>query len=310
LKRTTFIVNPNAGTGAAARQWPRIRRASERLLGPGEARFTRGAGDALGYAAEAVASGVDLLVCVGGDGTLNEVVNGLLSNPADARGSCVLGYVPCGTGCDLSRTLSIPRDPVRALEAIAGGVTRTVDAGRIAFRGNRGTTEQRFFHNVVSFGLGGEVDERVNRGSKALGGFLSFIRATLVSILLFRKKRVRFRVDGGAVMEAVAWNVAVANGRYHGGGMCVAPDAAADDGLLDVTVIGDLALWEVFLHLPKLYNGKLKTVAKVRTFVGKRIEAWSAQRVLLDVDGEQPGRLPAVIETVPGAIRLAATPPP
>ena len=309
MKRTTFIVNPNAGTGAAARQWPRIRRASERLLGPGEARFTRGAGDALDYAAEAVASGVDLLVCVGGDGTLNEVVNGLLSNPADARGSCVLGYVPCGTGCDLSRTLSIPRDPVRALEAIAGGETRTVDAGRIAFRGNRGTTEQRFFHNVVSFGLGGEVDERVNRGSKALGGFLSFIRATLVSILLFRKKRVRFRVDGGAVMEAVAWNVAVANGRYHGGGMCVAPDAAADDGLLDVTVIGDLALREVFLHLPKLYNGKLKTVAKVRTFVGKRIEAWSAQRVLLDVDGEQPGRLPVVIETVPGAIRLAATPP-
>ena len=310
LKRTTFIVNPNAGTGAAARQWLRIRPVSERLLGPGEVRFTRGEGDARRYAAEAVASGVELLVCVGGDGSLNEVVNGLLSSPGNARGSCILGYVPCGTGCDLSRTLSIPRDPVRALEAIAGGMTRTVDAGRIAFLGNRGVSEQRFFHNVVSFGLGGEVDERVNRGSKALGGFLSFIRATLVSILLFHKKRVHFRLDGGPVMEAIAWNVAVANGRFHGGGMCVAPDAAADDGLLDVTVIGDLALWEVFFHLSKLYNGKLKRVAKVRTFVGKRIEAWSPQKVLLDVDGEQPGRLPAVIETVPHAIRLAVAPSP
>jgi YegS/Rv2252/BmrU family lipid kinase len=308
LKRTTFIVNPNAGTGAAARQWPRVRRVSGSLLGPVESRFTRGPGDALRYAAEAAVSGVDLLVCVGGDGTLNEVVNGLLSTPADVRGSCVLGYVPCGTGCDLSRTLSIPRDPVRAVEAIAGGRTRTLDAGRVAFRGNRGAPERRFFHNVVSFGLGGEVDERVNRGSKALGGFVSFIRATLLSVLLFRKKRIRFRLDGGAAMEAVAWNVVVANGRFHGGGMCVAPDAAADDGLLNVTVIGDLALWQVFLHLPKLYNGKLKRVARVRTFVAKRIEAWSTQRVLLDVDGEQPGRLPVVIETVPGAIRMAADP--
>ncbi|MCF8061645.1 MAG: diacylglycerol kinase family lipid kinase, partial [Deltaproteobacteria bacterium] len=209
MKRTTIIVNPNAGTGAAARQWPRIRTVSERLLGPGEVRFTRGPGDALRFAAEAAGSGAELLICVGGDGTLNEVVNGLLSNRAAARGLCVLGYVPCGTGCDLSRTLAIPRDPVRALEVIACGTTRTVDAGRIGFRGNRGAAGQQFFHNVVSFGLGGEVDERVNRGSKALGGFLSFIRATLLSILLFRKKRVCFRLDEGPVVETIAWNIVV-----------------------------------------------------------------------------------------------------
>jgi YegS/Rv2252/BmrU family lipid kinase len=308
LKRTTFIVNPNAGSGVAARQWPRIQRLSERLLGPWEARVTRGAGDALRYAAEAAASGVEVLVCVGGDGTLNEVVNGLLSTPAAALGTCVLGYVPCGTGCDLSRTLSIPRDPVRALEAIAGGAIRTIDAGKAAFRGNDGEALEAYFHNVVSFGLGGEVDERVNRGSKALGGFLSFIRATLISILLFRKKRVCFRLDGGPVVEAVVWNIAVANGQFHGGGMWVAPKALADDGLLNVTLIGDLALWEVFLHLPKLYRGTLEKVTRVRTFTGRRIEAWSPQRVLLDVDGEQPGRLPAVIETIPGAIRMAVSP--
>jgi YegS/Rv2252/BmrU family lipid kinase len=309
VKRTAFIVNPNAGTGTAARQWPRIQRWSDRFLGPCEVRFTRGGGDALRYAAEAVGSGVELLVCVGGDGTLSEVVNGFLSHPAPARGPCVLGYVPCGTGCDLARTLDIPRDPVRALQVITGGATRTLDAGRVTFRANGGGALQAYFHNVVSFGLGGEVDERVNSGSKALGGFLSFIRATLLSVLLFRKKRVWLRLDGGPVLEAVAWNIAVANGQFHGGGMWVAPAALVDDGFLNVTLIGDLALWEVFLHMPKLYRGTLERVDKVRTFSGKRIEAWSAQRVLLDVDGEQPGRLPAVIEAVPGAIRLAAPNP-
>ncbi len=270
--------------------------------------MTQGPGDAVRFAVEAVRSGAGLLVCVGGDGTLNEVVNGLLEPPLTNPG-CILGYIPCGTGCDLSRSLSIPRDPVSALEGIAHGAGRTLDVGKIAFRGNEGKTLRRFFHNVVSFGLGGEVDERVNRSSKRLGGFLSFICATVVATLLYRKKSIRIQVDEGPVIDTVAWNIAVANGQYHGGGMWVAPEARVDDGLLNVTVIGDLARWQVFLHLPKLYNGRLHRLPQVRFLKGARIRAWSGGRVLLDVDGEQPGRLPAVMEAVPGAVRLACPRP-
>ncbi len=308
FKKTAFIVNPNAGAGSAAKKWRRIQGLAARLMGFYEAEVTKGPGDATRLAAEAARNGFDLVVCVGGDGTLNEIVNGLLSD-SRGYGKMVLGYIPCGTGCDFSRTMGLPTDPGRAVEVIASGGTRTVDAGRIVFRGREGATEQRFFHNMISFGLGGEVDARVNRGAKALGGFLTFIRATLVSIILFRKKRIGFRLDNGPVFETMAWNIAVANGQYHGGGMWVAPEARPDDGLFHVTAIEDLALWEVFINLPKLYNGTLMSHPKIRSFVGRYIEAWSPERVLLDMDGEQPGSLPLSAEVVPSALRLAARPP-
>jgi diacylglycerol kinase family enzyme len=157
---------------------------------------------------------------------------------------------------------------------------------------------------VTSFGLGGEVDERVNRGGNLFGGFVSFIWATLVSLLAYNKKHIRLRVDDAFDQQVKTWNVAVANGQYHGGGMWVAPAASLTDGLFHVTVVGDLSLPKVFRELPNLYNGKIYQVKKVRTLTGKRVEADSDQRVLLDVDGEQPGRLPAIIEMVPGKLRF------
>ncbi len=308
-KKAAFIVNPNAGSGSAAKTWRRIQGLAARVTGSYEAEVTTGPGDATRLAGEAAGSGFDLVVCVGGDGTLNEIVNGLLSYSI-GPGRMVLGYIPCGTGCDFSRTLGIPANPRQAMELIACGATRMVDAGRITFRGSEGATEQRFFHNMISFGLGGEVDSRVNRGAKALGGFLTFIQATLVSIFLFRKKRISFRLDYGPVVETMAWNIAVANGQYQGGGMWVAPHARPDDGLFHLTAIGDLALWEVFFNLPRLYNGTLMSHSKISSFSGRYIEAWSPERVLLDMDGEQPGSLPLVAEVIPSTLRLAAVPPP
>ena len=139
-----------------------------------------------------------------------------------------------------------------------------------------------------------------------MGGFVSFIWATLISLLIYDKKRVHLTVDNSFDQEVMTWNIAVANGQYHGGGMQVAPGAAVDDGLFHITVIGDLSLPQVFLNLPKLYNGKILEVNKVFSLTGKRIEAHSNQRVLLDVDGEQPGQLPVTIEIVPGALNLIA----
>lgn len=138
------------------------------------------------------------------------------------------------------------------------------------------------------------------------GGFISFICATLISILIYNKKRIHLRVDGNFDQTVMTWNVIVANGQYHGGGMWVAPGAVVDDGWFHVTVVGDLSLPEVFLNLPNLYNGKIGQVEKVAMLVGKRVEAYSKQRVLLDVDGEQPGQLPVVIDIVPRALPLIA----
>jgi diacylglycerol kinase (ATP) len=303
-RKTVFIVNPNAAMGATRRRWPQIRALARDRLGPFQALVTTGPGDATRLTHRALLKGAELVVCVGGDGTLNEVVNGFMGEDGPLRPEAMLGFIPRGTGCDFIKTVPIPRELSRALDVIAGSHILPIDLGRLMYRDHDGRPSFRYFHNITSFGLGGEVDERVNRTSKVFGGFISFIWATLISILIYDKKRIHLKVDGGFNQTVVSWNVAVANGQYHGGGMWVAPNARVDDGVFHVTVIGDFTLPAVFWNLPKLYNGKLLLHEKVRTLVGKRIEASSEQRVLLDVDGEQPGQLPATIEMVPRALRL------
>jgi YegS/Rv2252/BmrU family lipid kinase len=245
-----------------------------------------------------------VVVCVGGDGTLNEVVNGLMGEEGPIRPEARLGFIPRSTGCDLIKTVPVARELDRAMDIIRDSHTRILDLGRIRYQDSSGHPTFRYFHNVTSFGLGGEVDERVNRTTKAFGGFVSFLWATLVSLLRYDRKRVRLKVDDCFDEEVTVWNIGIANGQYHGGGMWVAPGARVDDGLFHVTVVGDLTLPQVFLNLPRLYNGRIYQVAKVASLVGKRVEASSDQRVLLDVDGEQIGSLPVVIEMVPGAVQF------
>jgi diacylglycerol kinase (ATP) len=305
-RKVTFIVNPNAAMGSTRRHWPRIEALARERLGPIQALHTGGPADASGLTRQALMEGTDLIVCVGGDGTLNEVVNGFMGEEGPIRGNALLGFIPMGTGCDIIKTVPIPRDVIRVLDLVREQRFRAIDLGLLCYRNHHGRPAHRYFHNVASFGLGGKVDERVNRTTKVFGGFISFIWATLISLLIYNKKRIQLKVNGACDQEIICWNVVVANGQYHGGGMWVAPDAAVDDGLFHITVIGDLSLPQVFLNLPKLYNGKILEVRKVLSLTGKRVEAQSDQQVLLDVDGEQPGQLPVTITMVPRALRLIA----
>jgi len=303
-KKLTFILNPNAAMGAVSKAWPRIEALARNRLGSFQALHTAGPGDATNLTRQALLEGTEIVVCIGGDGTLNEVINGFMQEGGPLRQDTLLAFIPMGTGCDFIKTVSIPRDANRVFDLILDSHARAIDLGLLRYKDLQGRPASRYFHNLTSFGLGGEVDERVNRTTKALGGFVSFIWATLISLLIYDKKRVHLTVDNSFDQEIMTWNIAVANGQYHGGGMWVAPDAAVDDGLFHITVIGDLSLPQVFLNLPKLYNGKILQVEEVFSLTGKRIEAHSDQRVLLDVDGEQPGQLPVSIEILPGAVPL------
>ncbi|MGB2930107.1 MAG: diacylglycerol kinase family protein [Desulfobacterales bacterium] len=307
FSKIAFVVNPHAGNGSTGSNWSYIEAVARDRLGHFETYMTQKPGDAVMFAEDAVAKDAGLLVCVGGDGTLNEVINGIMMHEESIRSTVTLGFVPNGTGCDFVRTLPIPQNIEHAIDAIAGGYARAIDLGRLSFRDHRGHECDRYFHNITSFGLGGDVAQRVNRTTKAFGPFISFMWATLISIFLYGKKQIRIRIDNGFEQEFKVWNVAVANGRYHGGGMCVAPDASVYDGLLNVTVIGDLTLPEVFLNLPNLYNGRIYDIDKVVTLTGEKIEALSDQSVFLDVDGEQPGMMPIVIHVVPGALKIITT---
>ena len=302
--KTAFIVNPNSSMGSTGREWSEIKGLARDRLGPFEVYLTTGPEDATRLTRSALQNGAKLVVCVGGDGTLHEVVNGFMGEETPISPEAVLGFIPRGTGCDFIKTVGIPKDLNRALDLIVGRHVRPVDLGRLEYRDHKGRPSRKYFHNVTSFGLGGEVDDRVNRTTKAFGGFVSFLWATLVSLLIYDKKRIHIRVDNGYPRPITCWNIAVAIGQYHGGGMWIAPSARVDDGCFQVTLIGDLSLAEVLWHLPKLYNGKLFQVKKVTALSAKRIEAHSEQRVLFDVDGEQPGQLPVIIDMVAGALPL------
>lgn len=302
--KTVFIVNPSSGNGSTGREWHRIEAVARERLGAFETCFTTGPGDATSLTRRKLLDGCDRVICVGGDGTLNEVVNGFMDESGPIRPEALLGFVPSGTGCDFCRSINLNIGLENCLDMIRTGRFRIIDLGRVKYQDHQGRSCIRYFHNITSFGLGGEVVDRVNRTSKACGPFLSFIWATIVGIFLYSKKHVRFHVDEGPPQDATILNIAVANGQYHGGGMQVAPDARVDDGLFHIAVIGNLRLPEIFWHLPKLYNGNIKKVKKVTTLTGRKVFAISEQTVLLDMDGEQPGRLPVEIEIVPAAIRM------
>jgi diacylglycerol kinase (ATP) len=303
-KKITFIVNPSSGNGVTGKEWPRIRMLAKNRLGQFNSHITTGPNHATHLARKAVNSGTDIIICVGGDGTLNEVVNGLMNKKGPMNPGVLLGLIPSGTGCDLAKTISIPKDLEQNLENIRASRFRILDLGRAIYGNHEGGSSYRYFHNVLSFGMGGEVVDRVNRTTKAFGGFFSFIWGTIISLLIFEKKQIKMMVDDHFHEDLIGWHVAVANGQYQGGGMHVAPDASPNDGLFQLTVIGNMHKAEVFWNLPKLYNGKIYVPKKVTRLTGRRIKASSSQRVLLDMDGEQPGQLPVTVDIVPSAIRV------
>jgi len=259
-------------------------------------------GRAKDYARQALEAGVNQVICVGGDGTLNEVVNGLMAIPVEKKNRPQLGYLPLGTGSDLAKTLGIKSNIENGLRNIADGNGKWVDVGRATFVGHDHQNTERYFINVLSFALGGVVVGRVNQSGKALGGFLTFFWATLTAMVSFKKPRIRLQIDSRIDQQIVCWHVAVSNGQYQGGGMHISPDAKIDDGRLGVTVVGDLSLPAVLLNLAKLYNGEIYTVDQVSRYSGRKIAAGSMDTVMIDMDGEQVGRLPVKAEILPLAL--------
>ncbi|MGQ9561551.1 MAG: diacylglycerol/lipid kinase family protein [Candidatus Oleimicrobiaceae bacterium] len=296
---THVIVNPMAANGKAGRLWPAFAEMLGQVLeGDFEVHFTQWAGHAVDLAREAAAQGCELVVAAGGDGTVNEVVNGL----ADVLPQTKLAIVSLGTGKDLAKTLGIPTDPQQAVQVLTNGAVRRIDLGRASFVDRGGRQVQRLFVNVGDVGFSGAVVQRVNRSSKAWGGFLSYLGGLVTTLLTYSNKLVHITIDGGLDEIAVVNAVVVANGQYFGGGMWVAPMAQIDDGLFEVAVIGDVGKLEVIGNVPKLYRGTLASHPKVRYFRGKKVTVTSGDDVLLDLDGEQPGRAPVRFEVLPQAL--------
>jgi len=296
-----FLVNPASDNGATGRRWPELARRAGALGLTGDALFSEQPLHLRELAREAAAGGARLVVAVGGDGTVNEVVNGLAG--ADVE----LAIIPRGTGVDLVRTLAIPKRLEAAVGVALAGQTRAIDLGRARFRAWSGADEEQLFANVASVGMSGAIAQRTNETTKAFGGKASYLIATLAVFARWQPARMHVTVDG-VERSGRMHDVIVANGHSFGGGMRICPDASPDDGLFDTLLIGEITKGDLVRTMPKIYRGTHLPHPKAELLRGRVVEVSADEPIPVELDGEQPGTTPARFEVVPRALRLRVPP--
>jgi len=303
-----LIVNPVAANGAVGKNWPRIRDCLQAEGAEFDAVLTEEPGHATLLARQALDDGFRTIVAVGGDGTVNEVINGLVDvNIKNKRRGAVdpevvLGIIPYGTGADFARVLGIPRDYMEACRQLLRLKPRPVDLGRITCL-REGREVEHYFINAAGLGFDGEVAEIVNRFSKALGGTITYLTCLLIGLVTYRNKNVELSFDGQPVRGRIN-SIVVCNGCYFGGGMFIAPGAALDDGLFKVVILGNLNKLEVVVNLPRIYKGTHLTHPKVSHFAAKEVHVEAQERMFLQAEGELIGEAPATFQVIPRALKV------
>jgi len=304
------IVNPKSAAGSTREKWSGVASDLRAHFGAFTVVFTKAAGDAIELGEKYANAGAEFIIACGGDGTINEVANGILRSGKD----CELGVFPSGTGGDFRRTIGLPSIPREIARALREGETRTIDVGRASFVGHDGKPKERYFINESSFGLAAAIIERV-KGATSLDwlpldnvrGRASFALSTLQEVAGLDTTMVRIKIDDGDEASLQTVNFSIANARYFGGGMMIAPDAKLADGFLDVVNIGDINTAKIVLKAYTLYMGTHLDLPEVKSKLVRRVTAApmnERDEIHIEVDGELPGRLPATFEIVPGALRI------
>lgn len=300
-----LIVNPRAGRRGAARSLRRLEGAlTERGL-EHDVELTAGPGDATRIARRRLGEGWRFLVAVGGDGTVHEVVNGMVGDGAGGGPTvqgAVLGVVASGSGCDYIRTFGLPSDPAGAAARLAGDATRPVDLARITYTDPAGHRAERCFANIAEVGLGASTAARAARLPRWLGRS-RYLVAFWAVLPGHRAGAARIEVDGTVARDGRAVNVVAANGRYFGGGMHVSPRSDPSDGTLEVLVFTGRKT-DSFTMLPRVYLGRHVPHARIVELRGGRIRVESARPLAVEADGEVLGTTPVTIEALPAALTL------
>ena len=309
------IVNPKSASGATREGWSVTASELRSHFGAFSVAFTKAPGDGIEIAERGAKSGRRFIIACGGDGTINEVANGIIRSGEDVE----LGVLPSGTGGDFRRTLAMPLAGREAAAALRDGETRLIDAGRVTFQDHVDKTVKRYFLNVSSVGLAPSVIKRVKSArvfdwlpGDALRGKANFAVSAVREVINLDPFSIRIRLDDGDEKTVQTISFCIANSRYFGGGMMIAPDAKINDGLLDVVNIGDMSTARIVLNAYSLYRGTHLEMTEVKSTLAKRIEISAVEtprEILIEIDGEMPGKLPATYEIVPNAIRVRIAKP-
>ena len=295
MAKTFVIVNPAAGSVKDVDELvERIRN-----LLDAEVCITAGPGAAIQSAKTALRKGCEMVVAAGGDGTLNEVVNGL----GEDASAIVLGLIPLGTGNDFARTLGLPTEVDEAIALLLAGHTRAIDLVRVT------SDEMRYFVNVSTGGFGGLVDEKLTPEMKKTWGPLAYLRGAAAALPKLRAYRTTLFLDNAESLTLSLYDVVIANGRYVGSGTQIAPEASIDDGLLDIVLIPKRSLAELAVLAARVALGNHLSSPAIVFRRAAKITVNSRPRMWFNVDGELVGNVPAEFEVLPRALQFVVAAP-
>lgn len=302
-KEWLVVVNPNAGIGKVSKDWGKISRLLDSYGFNYQAVFTEQPLHAIDLVTENVQAGFRKIIAVGGDGTMNEVVNGIFTQKDTDTTDITTGMISVGTGNDWVRTYGIPMDYEKAIQILRKEHTMLQDAGIVSFY-NSHKQGKRYFVNMAGLGFDGLVAQKTNADKRrGRGNPLLYFKHLLGSLFSYKASNTTLQVDGNEVKD-LFFSIGVGIGQYNGGGMQQAPDAIPNDGLFDLTLIKDLSKWSVITNVRRLYDGTIKKYHRVETMLGKKISVRCKTPILLEADGESLGHSPFEFDIVPRSVRV------
>lgn len=300
-----MVVNPAAGGGKAGKDWPEIEKLLTKHGIMYDPVFTNRRLHAMVLARQRIEEGYSRIIVVGGDGTMNEVINGVFVQKRIPTTEVMLGMISVGTGNDWGKMFHIPAEYEAAIETIKNQKTFVQDAGVVTYY-KHNKSWQRYFINIAGMGFGAKVVARSNKmkdkGKSSPGLYLATL---FTSLLSYRSIRARIEIDGNAFKRKV-FNLNVGIGKYNGGGMMQVPHAIADDGLYSITLIKKMGKLNVMANIKKLYNGKITTHSRVEAYTGKVINVDSPSLLHLETDGETLGHSPMAFQIIPRSVKVIA----
>lgn len=302
MNKVHVIINPFSARGKTGRRWQSIKEAIRYYYKEFKYIFTEKPRQATEIARSLLKDGYDLIIGVGGDGTLNEIANGFFHQDSPTHKTineeAALGIIPSGTGSDFIRFLKIPRDFSQSVELIKNSKTRKIDIGKVTFYRKKDKHRTRYFINVSDFGLGAEVIKNLSEVPSLKRGAFHYYKGLLSSLKNYRSKLVRIVIDDTQEISGKYLIGAIANGRIFGGGMIIAPDAEPDDGYFDLVLAKDMSKPEIIINSPRLYTGSIKNHPKISIHRARNIKVYSDEEVNIEYDGEMGLALPAEFECI------------
>jgi YegS/Rv2252/BmrU family lipid kinase len=294
-KKIMIIVNPAAAGAKVKKIWPEKSIAFKKEFTELDEVYTKEAGDAVEIARKAVAKNYDYIMSVGGDGTVNEIINGMLFLDNKNPGTKLIIY-PLGTGSDVSRALNLPHDPKKIIDLIRRNNSKSIKVVKATFYNHRQQKEKRYFLNIADCGMGAEVAKKLNESKKYIDGSLSYLVKIFQTLVDYQNKKVKIEADNKLIYQGKINTAVIAHGNYFGGGIKIAPEADIFSNNLNLILLKDFSKLGIILNLIKAYQGNHLNHPLVESYQVKKIKITAAEKVELELDGESIGSLDAEFE--------------